>query len=1048
MDNRSIISNQFSDSIPLEISNQNNTDTKSLVGNLILTLALNCLANERAYSYTMEKIQILKDKGISLSNKLPANEIHHVISELELLNLKYKLAEHKETPLAESDIRKQIRDFSSMTEDELHAQEKIFEHEIKQLESQIQIKKKVCDLGEVLESVFKTLPFLCSYEDEIKHQFIFELENEARNLNPNIERAGSILLENLKENTQSLSNKIKQTRQTISSLAMQNNFIMTQEYLEWQTIAIFLDSFQGLLLKKSDFESILNQIDAKVLSSSFRHDLLDQMLSESNHKFWNDCFDELQSIAQKNYGLSLTDAESNEIKYALIKEIKSRDINWKQSTKKFKENWVIPLQKERDGILQKIQIKRQNLNLIEQLWVTEFDQCLVEKAVKLYHVMPAKDFLEAVHDHYLKEYFPASIHGLPQEEFKEYLEGMKEEIKNKIETLWFSTMSSYSKLKNMKTNPAEFVRQLWKKEMGPIEEIEIYSIRQHKINELIKQVVELISSNKPATIKDVEKLEEQIAEMRPEINRLELQELEELMRNDKEIKSEVVDAIMKDWSVIGTRIEYNLSLLDRATKNRIINVAKNRSQLSETIDKVKVDLEHHTITPSLIENKYRDLKRLMKEFPVMEEKQRLNLIVNKAILQQELLKRKAQSYNRGETVENQVLNWFNFKPQATYESLAVNQLIADMMQSAELSETNAERIKKEINDVEYTARLKAAGVAENQIENMKKLINHIKTLKDEMSNLYKVAHETVSLDQFSHLPVIRKQLEYKLASVAREGINYRLMQQATTLIKKEDLSNNTFANNILPSLNLSKLLDSKFKENFKEIVSKKFNRHANFYMKWKDRLAVDAIQGFEDQGEVLGDGVCKAKCLRVGSFEQEHPDLPVTEIGGEKITSLDRYTQARYSKAHDEFEKINKKMSDMALDVLTVPKEVYQRLGYKKSNILATSSDDSSKIECKQDLVDQLCDLATNPKHADVLKKSNGVVYITIIGKDWGHALHCRLDAERGVYRFHDPNIGIFEIRGDSNKINSAKEIAELCKDIIANLYSDMEEFRIYQLCK
>lgn len=104
-----------------------------------------------------------------------------------------------------------------------------------------------------------------------------------------------------------------------------------------------------------------------------------------------------------------------------------------------------------------------------------------------------------------------------------------------------------------------------------------------------------------------------------------------------------------------------------------------------------------------------------------------------------------------------------------------------------------------------------------------------------------------------------------------------------------------------------------------------------FYEKWQTKIVVDAIQGLEDPNEIFHQGVCLAKCLRVGTCEQKEPDLPVQEIGAGCVTQFDRYHQARY----ENFKQIPFKEAQLIADKMTLASEVYTKYGYSKRHWLA-----------------------------------------------------------------------------------------------------------------
>ena len=214
--------------------------------------------------------------------------------------------------------------------------------------------------------------------------------------------------------------------------------------------------------------------------------------------------------------------------------------------------------------------------------------------------------------------------------------------------------------------------------------------------------------------------------------------------------------------------------------------------------------------------------------------------------------------------------------------------------------------------------------------------------------------------------------------------------------------------NDLKRIDSKKIMDSILDDLIVKTTQQLMEKEVNFYNKWQDRLAVDAIQGLEDENEVLGGGVCLAKCLRVGSFEIAHPDLPIDQIGAGEITPADRFDQARYSKALKDLQ--NDDVIQLAGQLLSIPEEVYRKHGYSHVKFVAYAKSSPTSSFVKE-ISEFISDLPLNPEMIDMLKQSNGVLHLGIFGKGSRVMLSiCRMDLERETFRFHDPNIGYFEI--------------------------------------
>ena len=132
----------------------------------------------------------------------------------------------------------------------------------------------------------------------------------------------------------------------------------------------------------------------------------------------------------------------------------------------------------------------------------------------------------------------------------------------------------------------------------------------------------------------------------------------------------------------------------------------------------------------MIESKYKQLQKIIGSFP--EGANKYNLIVNKALLQQELLKRNSPARNQGSETENNMLEYLGFSPDLNQKSSVMIKFLDDLLNSDNLSKQTANLIKDGILDAEFTARLKTAGVADNQMVNMKQLIRKVEGLSQKL----------------------------------------------------------------------------------------------------------------------------------------------------------------------------------------------------------------------------------------------------------------------------------------------------------------------------
>jgi hypothetical protein len=1045
----------------------------SVVGQLVLALAKNFLPEEAAVDFTLKKVIALKNSGVSLSTKLSSSQVHRIVSELGVLGLATQIAEgEKEINREKSEMDARIFDFSSMTDEELSSKEKELEARLTKLESERQLVRSVKELEQVLNSIANKLPAKFINREELTEEFVSKLK-QVSNLSPQtIVQLSNELIQNLQGNVESLNALVEKGRQFIFGLAKKQQYQAESEEVE-QHIQTFLSQQSSALsgqfyLNDSNFKVVLNGLLAKLHFGEYPQSLLRQMANKVNHQAWNDMLKEIKEealqLAKNKYALeSLSSDEMKVIESEIAETVANLNIPWEISSDEFQKEIIQPmlndLQVKLNETLQKMQYKRENLARVEQS-IEEYGAFLLKKAQETHHVKPSFQLMQFQINETGELFFSELIRLLDvaPDLFKEQLEFLKTGLYDKSFTdEWLKKVASYKKVQNLKENPKEFVEKLWDKEIGS----SIKADRQELLNQLVEEASSLIKSRE-LTEETIKELEERVIALRPEVNRLQLEDLRKRLLEDKEISPDVVEEIMNNWGVIGTDVQLNLTVLDESRKQKIIEIAKNRAQLNTTLENVKKDLESHALIPNpiVIESKYKQLQRLMGSFPEMNATQRYNLIVNKALLQQELVKRRTPVQSLGSVLENRLLKWLGFSPHSSfYSSAAIQKLIEDMLNSEQLSQQNADLIKKEIQEAEFSGRLKAAGMPVNEIENMKKLIRKVEQFeKDLAAKIHQLAEEAVPLEKFDHLPRVKLSLSRSRQRAVRKQIDTVLdgIFKDNESLKKALSQDPEKYEKSLAKIDVDKLgiVNAEMQEIFKKDLRARMEKEIKFFEKWQHRLVVDAIQGLEDPQEVLQEGVCQAKCLRVGHMEQTHPDLPVDQIGAERITPSDRFEQARYSKA---FKDLRYQLSDQNLkteDVIkivaenrTVPEEVYRKYGYKELQWLAFAEENQhAKKTIVEDIADNMADLPLNFAIKEQLKKSNGVLQIGIHGEDWGHAMHCRVDLERKIFRYHEPNIGVFQIPSTEGDLKAAKELAELWKDIMDTFYSNATSCQLYQL--
>lgn len=152
--------------------------------------------------------------------------------------------------------------------------------------------------------------------------------------------------------------------------------------------------------------------------------------------------------------------------------------------------------------------------------------------------------------------------------------------------------------------------------------------------------------------------------------------------------------------------------------------------------------------------------------------------------------------------------------------------------------------------------------------------------------------------------------------------------------------------------------------------------------KYQDTFVVEFSQGANDSQEILGEGVCLAWATRLLTHFNRYPHASIREMGSDRVTSLDRIHQAAYQMS----KKIEKKSTHL------IPENMLKKQGQMETLLFYSSVDRFREALCN---------------NFDILALSNGGVKLGITG----HVVLMRLDLERNIFLFADPDLGTQEFK-------------------------------------
>lgn len=1046
-----------------QIQEEKSADLETNIGKVILSLAENAFNDQAiAIRYTLKKLEWFKEKGFSISSKLSAKQVHKIVTELNVLSIQAEMEAELPSPTIDKKPEAFVlEDFSGLSEEELNQKAEELQLQLDEERLKKQQFAACIAYSDLLDQLSGGVPSNLIDKLSLCESFVQKLQGvKLEEIQKETENQKSLLQTNF-NHLQQLLNCYRQSIHSFCSEQKIDFVSVDQEVLQFLVTAesitaeafISEENFEKLILKpwQQKMDQELVQMQGRVQN-------------QANHRVWQKLFDEIYQeieIAAKNDSNmgELTEKEKQHTREMLaqLSAENQKEINFDQKPEIFNHNEIQPIKdairKIYSDLLNFFKVRRDNQEALNNLMVV-YAQHLEQLAQDKYKVKPPFELYE-LHTAQLNDNI-----NLPQIESPQFNQEL-EELKKKLWSPdiigeWNKRVYTYSKVQALAKTPQAFIEKIWDKEIGADS-----SYKQFHIDKLVKQINQLAQSRK-LDKEDIEQLEKDIIALRQTINQLELKDLRERLEKNPKVKPEVIETIMHDWVRMGVRIQYNLEVLTEAHKLKVIEAAEKGSEYREALMHIEEDLKEHRLSPHpiVIEKKYEQLKTLIKNFPEVNSQQKYQLILNKATVEQELIKRKFP--RNAPRIENRVLELlgFNLLPEYLqpeyFQQLATVKLLKELAGSETLSAKTEDQLQEEIQESDRLERFNARGITEpDHIANITSFITaaeelekqFIKILSDQLQRKFPV-------DFLAQLPATQNYLIKKRANLAKalakEAVIDLIQKDKTYLLNTFKGSPDKFKP-ILCMMSADVLLKtySELKEEFVKNFKERFEPSWNFYKKWHSNLKVSSIQGSTDTNEILGQGVCLAKCLRVGRYEQSHPDLPADQIKADVILPRDRFNQAKYMQASETIRASAPTQEEILTAKIAAPREIITGFGYAQIQWLVVPEEGKKPID---DIKDQFQNFYTSQFLRTQLEKSNGVVYINIDGEDetggWGHALEARVDFQRNIFRFHDPNVGVIEWKLDPE--DSPKEaiskISEYWADLINTIYPTTVRACMYQL--
>ncbi len=510
-----------------------------------------------------------------------------------------------------------------------------------------------------------------------------------------------------------------------------------------------------------------------------------------------------------------------------------------------------------------------------------------------------------------------------------------------------------------------------------------YDLPETQAAAVMQQVQLELDQLTPEThLHEIEVLQEKL---RATLNARALETLREELRIEfGEAGLPFVDAIMNDWTYIGTDIKHNLSFLTPERIGRIKERARaafeKSAELEERIDHLRRDFDEGLPADErLISEKYTTLDALQQEMP-QAKKLQVKAEITKALALQEL--RNKSRYN-GTQLERIVLRALGYSLDKYSDRTELHESMGAFLATLGEHEgawtKSSRRLKQEIADYAFETRLTLAGVPRNCHQNIKNLIAQTKEIDSEWSERAATLQQEpiAEIHALERLPKARQRLYRQIQSLTRSALRREII---TSIRRARERVAQNPEQWVPPSAErLSQLIQPSFH------MTPKIQNQIAWLSRYQYTFVEEFSQGDNPQDALL-DGVCFGKSCGLAQAVLEHPETPWHQLKPGKIHPQDRFFQSAYQ----HHVKIAREHSIDDVRRHSVPETLKQMKGtdFKPVCIMIHPNPDALFRTLKSQLSE--------------IQQSNGGLIVSTCD----HATFMRIDAEREIFEFTDPNFG------------------------------------------
>jgi hypothetical protein len=489
----------------------------------------------------------------------------------------------------------------------------------------------------------------------------------------------------------------------------------------------------------------------------------------------------------------------------------------------------------------------------------------------------------------------------------------------------------------------------------------------------------------------------------------------------------------KDPKLSDENLDQILEVIDQ-TKLILTRQENSQQAFDHLLQEIQTQSKQDLILDEqFIEKKFNIAKVLEPLDPEQQKKRREDLqkIINQAYVNREF-KQKAKLTN-GETDERKLLAYLKFEvdDKSNYQNkdfvYGILQEIIPIQLQKDLYTGSLSEVKVALKVCALNARLKAVGLTTPlQVEKFQITYSLFQTFKKDMVEL----HSKIDLPLPAGFLLGKSSLAVRSLTADFEDLKSLYTYQILGRFFKNKEIRAKFQNDCITSEDLAKFIGnnkSYLKSHelntkcLKALESPEKNLIAQkiaFYNQWGSYLKAEMIQGFENESEALGEGVCWAVCHRIRFIGQTQPDITTEQLATHiHITANDRYHQGTY----------DMKFFLRARKGSTLPAFI-QKEGFEEKNVFSVQYDADEPIlaNCFN-------------KYQDKLVISEGWLKVGIAMEDQirlqGHAILVRWDTVHNHFWVIDPNVGFLAFEDKLAPEEAKKACLSFLKDLLATNY-------------